>query len=392
MNFKDFNFKLSIISALHELGYYEAEVKAIKAANNDWEEDHTPIPAVLEYYQNLEIDPAYLAEIESYLPDGGDLAYAYLTNAWDGEDDQFDIHSIEGIEHLVNLVTFDAISMIADEGVDFTPLLACEKLEYANAALMRKDENTAELIRKFLAKEVNMDLPEDFDEAALLSLKPPKTPDRIIHEYQQLLDEATTFASYNQVCQAFIQEPEMEKQIVFTEKEGGKAALETLQQYSYPADFLEWHTQYGHTQIWVQLYTILSSADIAEQLNGYAQVMSANNLLLIGSNASGDSFVYDVNIPDQPRIMLLSHEQYYPADMLEEFYSECMNFYWDDSTETLHNPDGLDPNKIWDENRYFNLSSPYIREHLESEMEAVEDADSFLPFIVTLTKAGIADF
>jgi Zn-dependent M32 family carboxypeptidase len=161
MKFKDFNFKLSVISALHELGYYTAEVEAIKRANRDWPEDHTPIPAVLAYYQNLEIDPAYLAEIESYLPDGGDMAYFYLTQAWDGEDDQFDIHSIEGIEHLVNLVSFDAISMLPVEGVDFTPLLACEKLAYANTEFMRKDENADELIQKFLAKGVDVNLPKE---------------------------------------------------------------------------------------------------------------------------------------------------------------------------------------------------------------------------------------
>ena len=127
--FTDFNLKLSVISALHDLGYYTDEAKKISDAQEDWENPYSPIPAVLEYYQNLELSADYLAEIETLNPDGGDLVYQFLTTSWDGEDEQFDISSLEGIEQLVNLKSFAPSSMIISDGLDYAPLLACPKLE-----------------------------------------------------------------------------------------------------------------------------------------------------------------------------------------------------------------------------------------------------------------------
>ena len=129
MHFPDLNFKISIIGALHDLGYYNEEAKAVQDENESWEEDHKPIPAVVAFYRDLEINPAYLAGIESLQPDGGDSCYQYLFNYWDGEDDQFDIHSIAGIKHLTNLKVFDPISMIASDGIDYSPLLRCTRLQ-----------------------------------------------------------------------------------------------------------------------------------------------------------------------------------------------------------------------------------------------------------------------
>lgn len=120
MKFKDLNFKISVIGALHELGHYCEEVENIKGDNTDWDQDYKPIPKVLEFYKNLEIDQKYLEEIETLQPDGGDLCYQYLFNVWDGEDNQFDISSIEGIENLTNLKSFEPISMISENGLDYS--------------------------------------------------------------------------------------------------------------------------------------------------------------------------------------------------------------------------------------------------------------------------------
>jgi hypothetical protein len=91
MQFKDLNFKISVMGALHDLEYYVSEVEEIKAKNGDWDHDYDPIPEVVEYYRNLEINPEQLKEIDALMPDGGDLCYQYLFNVWDGEDNQFDI-------------------------------------------------------------------------------------------------------------------------------------------------------------------------------------------------------------------------------------------------------------------------------------------------------------
>ena len=44
-----------------------------------------------------------LIDIKEMKPDGGDEIYGQLIPFWDGEDDQFDVESVEDIKHLPNL-------------------------------------------------------------------------------------------------------------------------------------------------------------------------------------------------------------------------------------------------------------------------------------------------
>lgn len=154
MQFKDLNFKISVTGALHDLGYYNEEAKKIKDENSDWDQDNIPIPAVVEYYKNLNIDPKHLAEIESFQPDGGDLCYQYLFKVWDGEDNQFDISSIEGIENLTNLKSFEPISMVNENGLDYSPLLLCENLETVSSEFINDDET--EILKKLQDKGIEI--------------------------------------------------------------------------------------------------------------------------------------------------------------------------------------------------------------------------------------------
>ena len=72
------------------------------------------------------------------------------TTEWDGEDEMFDITSIEGIDSLVNLTSFAPIAMITPKGIDYTPLLACKKLTRVDFSFAAKGAaNRA--VRKALA-------------------------------------------------------------------------------------------------------------------------------------------------------------------------------------------------------------------------------------------------
>ncbi len=154
--FKDLNFKISVIGALHNLGYYNEEALEIQQANADWGRDDEPIPAVLNFYKNLDIDSDFLHEIEFLYPDGGDLCYEYLFNVWDGEDNQCDISSIEGVENLPNLKIFDPISMISDKGIDFSPLLKCKKLETLSSEFMLQNLENKKILKLLKNKGVEI--------------------------------------------------------------------------------------------------------------------------------------------------------------------------------------------------------------------------------------------
>ena len=137
--FKDINFKLAVISALMEEGHFEKEAKKLKAAHLSTAEAYVPIKEVMAYYESLTLSEKLLATVTTLSPDGGDLAYVYAMSEWDGEDDTFEIHSLEGIEQLVNLEEFTPISMMGN-GVDYTPILACKKLKNVDMTYAKDDK------------------------------------------------------------------------------------------------------------------------------------------------------------------------------------------------------------------------------------------------------------
>lgn len=153
--FPDLNFKLCVISALMDLGYFEDE--ASEAQDSDEEtEDFEAIPAVMEFYRDLELGPELLARVTSLTPDGGDAVYEYATHVWDGEDDQFDVSSIEGIEQLVNLERFAPAAMLPSKGIDFTPLLGCKKLKTVDMTFAAKSAENDRVRAELTARGVRI--------------------------------------------------------------------------------------------------------------------------------------------------------------------------------------------------------------------------------------------
>ncbi len=111
VQFKDFNFKLAVIERLmYEQGVltprfdvYEF-VKAYTERQIDIEEEgYEIIPEVRAYFEQLEIPAELLPSIEAINQDGGDHIYGELCPFWDGEDDIFNIQSVEDAALLPNL-------------------------------------------------------------------------------------------------------------------------------------------------------------------------------------------------------------------------------------------------------------------------------------------------
>lgn len=117
--FKDFNFKLIVVDALLDKEpVFEQELEALKeqfTTQYEWYEDMKPIPQIMTYLQNLELSKKDLLKVDYLCFDGGNEIYHILQPDWDGEDEFFDVTSVEGFEHLPNLMTVDYISMAEPE-------------------------------------------------------------------------------------------------------------------------------------------------------------------------------------------------------------------------------------------------------------------------------------
>jgi hypothetical protein len=75
-----------------------------------------------------------LEQVVKIGPDGGDEIYAALIPVWDGEDDRFDIGTLDDVRLLPNLERVSLYCM-ASEGIDLTPLRDVATLTHVNINL-----------------------------------------------------------------------------------------------------------------------------------------------------------------------------------------------------------------------------------------------------------------
>ncbi|MFD7497616.1 DUF6892 domain-containing protein [Streptomyces sp. NPDC059832] len=113
--FRDFNFKLLVIEqlmyqdktltpafcideCLRAKGIDDAQLYAF-----DNELDYTVLDEPRTYFEALESSEELLATVETFLVDGGHQVYYECSPVWDGEDDLFDVGSLDDLDLLPNL-------------------------------------------------------------------------------------------------------------------------------------------------------------------------------------------------------------------------------------------------------------------------------------------------
>ena len=158
--FKDINLKFAVISCLNELNLYIDEAEKIKFAQYDkpsFEELSYDdiVPAVNNYYKNLEINEEDLEKIAEFNPSASNQCYNLLVKEWSGEDDIFDIKSLDGIENLPNLKIFNPFGLL-DYKVDIKALLKCKKLKTVYQKFIPQTEAVKKIIEKLKEKGVEL--------------------------------------------------------------------------------------------------------------------------------------------------------------------------------------------------------------------------------------------
>ncbi|MCB1159764.1 MAG: hypothetical protein H7A25_12665 [Leptospiraceae bacterium] len=110
-DFKDINFKLAVINELMyvqellepKFDIFEFAESYKKRKIDTDEEGYDIIPEALEYFKNLQLSAELLQKIERLSQDGGDDVYMNIIPYWDGEDDVFNIKSVEDCKLVPNL-------------------------------------------------------------------------------------------------------------------------------------------------------------------------------------------------------------------------------------------------------------------------------------------------
>lgn len=117
--FEDYNFKLVVIETLlDKKSSFNDELEILKKKYCDTfeiGEDESPIKEIAEYFETLKLEDKDLDQVTELCFDGGNEIYFYICPDWDGEDDFFDISSIEGYRNLKNLKSVEYISMLDED-------------------------------------------------------------------------------------------------------------------------------------------------------------------------------------------------------------------------------------------------------------------------------------
>jgi hypothetical protein len=127
--FKDFNFKLVLIDVLmyeqalltpaFDLGARMRErgidIPAVYVLENDIDDE--VLDESRTFFEELEIGDELLAEVETLCFDAGQEIYRHCAPAWGGEDDLFDIRSLDDLALLPNLKRVTAV----DDGTLVAP-------------------------------------------------------------------------------------------------------------------------------------------------------------------------------------------------------------------------------------------------------------------------------
>jgi hypothetical protein len=136
--FADPNFKLAVLSSLVEndvldlAGYEDLARFVLKRPVDLEKEGYELIPEAYDYLVRYPLSESDLALVETITFDGGNEIYSYCFRFWNGETEEFEVKSLEGIAHCANLRSLICIAVI--EKLDIAQLVGLRKLEEINLA------------------------------------------------------------------------------------------------------------------------------------------------------------------------------------------------------------------------------------------------------------------
>ena len=115
--FEDFNFKLIVLnSLLDNEPSFGTELEKLKEKYDEYlfELDGAVLEPFLTFFENIVLTKEDLEKVTEICFDDGNEIYEIIYPGWDGEDEFFEVHSVNGFEKLKNLKKVVYIANSAD--------------------------------------------------------------------------------------------------------------------------------------------------------------------------------------------------------------------------------------------------------------------------------------
>lgn len=126
--FKDPNLKLAVLTELLDLAEIDlgdvaqflsaVTGRAVDVEKEGYEKSH----AAYDYLVRYPLAQEMLDKVTDLVFDGGNSIYPFIWRFWDGETNDFDVYSLEGIEALHNLKRVQFIALADPRKIDLSPL------------------------------------------------------------------------------------------------------------------------------------------------------------------------------------------------------------------------------------------------------------------------------
>jgi len=157
--FKSIEFKFAVIQSLIDAGFLKKEISVIEKRIQKGEFDeyfrtcgkdrfYGPHPEIYDYFKNLDLSDELLRKVSSINFEGGNEIYRMIAPNWDGEDDTFQVRTIEDVSFTPNL--YELVDSVLLDVKDATPLLQLRNLKTVdvNYGDGIDDEKTISILEK----------------------------------------------------------------------------------------------------------------------------------------------------------------------------------------------------------------------------------------------------
>jgi len=140
--FRDFNFKLLVVDrlmyddeALSPAFDLSGHLRGLGIAEAPYEyacrvgKEYRVLDEARAYFEALEISEDQLATVDTILFDGGNQVFAECAPVWDGEDDLFDVRSLDDLALVPNLRTFQGAEDLFHERPEMLEVLTARGID-----------------------------------------------------------------------------------------------------------------------------------------------------------------------------------------------------------------------------------------------------------------------
>jgi len=192
---------------------------------------------------------------------------------------------------------------------------------------------------------------------------------KLVEEFELKLDQIATPEQCIQLCQEFVKLTPHDVPIRIKDNHGvTEQMVAKMKEFQFPKDFIDYYEKYNALDVtlWGVRLNFVFLHDTWTNYQYRDFLYEDNGFYVMESDGGGNLYVYQ---SETQKIFLADHNEVITD--IKDLYMEIYDF-WIDENGVVQNPQELDLNLIYDENKQFIETSKYIKNHFEESMQETD--------------------